>query len=418
MGKDGGFLTPKAIGNRIKAKGLQKLRWYCQSCEKQCRDENGFKCHIQSESHQRQLLLVGENAGKYVSNYSHEFHSGFFSTLRRSFGTKRVLANTVYCEYIKDREHVHMNATRWVALAGYVRWLGSQGLCEIEETERGWYVTLIDKDADSVRREMDAEKKEKMNLSDEQRRQQLIAEQIRRDQERGIQHAEPVYTEFVRTDEEEKVQVTFNKVVVEEKKKILPPSILVTGSKKRTETTDETPEEVVVKKKSRFEPIEETVPTTTTTSVFKKPFPPAALKPKKSALEELREAQEKMKEQKNRKDYWLHEDIIVKIITSKLGEKCYKKKGVITKVENRYQAVVKMLDTNDKIRVDQAHVETVIPAIGKNVLIVNGAYRGEEATLEDIHQDTFSVDVTILTGSMIGTRFNNIAYEDVSKLAD
>ena len=39
MGKDGGFLTPKAIGNRIKAKGMQKLRWYCQSCEKQCRDE-------------------------------------------------------------------------------------------------------------------------------------------------------------------------------------------------------------------------------------------------------------------------------------------------------------------------------------------------------------------------------------------
>jgi DNA/RNA-binding protein KIN17 len=70
MGKDGGFLTPKAIGNRIKAKGLQKLRWYCQSCQKQCRDENGFKCHVQSESHQRQLLLVGENAGKYIANYS------------------------------------------------------------------------------------------------------------------------------------------------------------------------------------------------------------------------------------------------------------------------------------------------------------------------------------------------------------
>ena len=40
----------KAIGNAIKAKGLQKLRWYCQMCQKQCRDENGFKvrpgvCH-------------------------------------------------------------------------------------------------------------------------------------------------------------------------------------------------------------------------------------------------------------------------------------------------------------------------------------------------------------------------------------
>ncbi len=40
MGKEkGGFLTPKAIANRIKAKGMQKLRWYCQMCQKQCRDE-------------------------------------------------------------------------------------------------------------------------------------------------------------------------------------------------------------------------------------------------------------------------------------------------------------------------------------------------------------------------------------------
>jgi DNA/RNA-binding protein KIN17 len=56
-----------------------------------------------------------------------------------------------------------------------------------------------------------------------------------------------------------------------------------------------------------------------------------------------------------------------------------------------------MLDTNDKIRIDQAHVETVIPAIGKKVLVVNGAYRGQQAILEDIHQDTFSVDITLLT---------------------
>jgi DNA/RNA-binding protein KIN17 len=45
----------KVIGNKIKAKGLQKLRWYCQMCAKQCRDENGFKCHVTSESHLRQV---------------------------------------------------------------------------------------------------------------------------------------------------------------------------------------------------------------------------------------------------------------------------------------------------------------------------------------------------------------------------
>lgn len=52
------------------------------------------------------------------------------------------------------------------------------GICEIEQTEKGWYVTLIDKDAESVRREMDSEKKEKMDLDDEQRRQKLIADQV------------------------------------------------------------------------------------------------------------------------------------------------------------------------------------------------------------------------------------------------
>ena len=32
--------------------------------------------------------------------------------LRRQYGTRRVLANSVYQEYIKDKDHYHMNATR------------------------------------------------------------------------------------------------------------------------------------------------------------------------------------------------------------------------------------------------------------------------------------------------------------------
>ena len=47
MGKEkAGPLTPKAIANRIKAKGLQKLRWYCQMCQKQCRDEVIKACDL------------------------------------------------------------------------------------------------------------------------------------------------------------------------------------------------------------------------------------------------------------------------------------------------------------------------------------------------------------------------------------
>lgn len=77
--------TPKYVANKMKSKGLQRLRWYCQVCEKQCRDENGFKCHAQSESHLRQMLVVGEHAGSHIASFSAEFQSSFVSLLSRRF---------------------------------------------------------------------------------------------------------------------------------------------------------------------------------------------------------------------------------------------------------------------------------------------------------------------------------------------
>ena len=74
-------------------------------CQKQCRDENGFKCHMTSESHQRQTLLVAENPGKYIAAFSQEFLRDF---MRLQYGTRRVRANEVYQEY---KNHHHMNAT-------------------------------------------------------------------------------------------------------------------------------------------------------------------------------------------------------------------------------------------------------------------------------------------------------------------
>ena len=81
------FMTPKAIGNRIKSIGLQKLRWYCQMCQKQCRDENGFKCHASSEAHLRQMKLFSENAHSVVDNFSQDFERGYLETLSHRHGT-------------------------------------------------------------------------------------------------------------------------------------------------------------------------------------------------------------------------------------------------------------------------------------------------------------------------------------------
>ena len=56
--------------------------------------------------------------------------------------TKRVFANAVYQEYIRDKNHVHMNSTKWVTLSGYCKYLGSSGQCKIDETEKGKHSAL------------------------------------------------------------------------------------------------------------------------------------------------------------------------------------------------------------------------------------------------------------------------------------
>lgn len=60
------------------------------------------------------------------------------------FGTKRVRANQVYQEFIADKHHLHMNATRWVTLTEFVKHLGRTGVARVDETEKGWFIAWID----------------------------------------------------------------------------------------------------------------------------------------------------------------------------------------------------------------------------------------------------------------------------------
>ncbi|XP_060096964.1 DNA/RNA-binding protein KIN17-like [Heteronotia binoei] len=208
MGKTD-FLSPKAIGNRSRSKGLQKLRWYCQMCRKQCRDENGFKCHCMSESHQRQLLLASENPQQFLDSFSEQFQNNFLELLRRRFGTKRVHNNAVYNEYISSREHIHLNATQWETLSDFTKWLGREGYCKVDETPKGCYLQYIDRSPEMVHQQQEDEKKRKQALDDEEKRARFLEEQIRR----GLQGKEqevPVYTELRRGNNKEKVVFNLN----------------------------------------------------------------------------------------------------------------------------------------------------------------------------------------------------------------
>ncbi|KAJ5930927.1 hypothetical protein N7466_006420 [Penicillium verhagenii] len=172
--------SAKAIGNKIKAKGLGRLRWYCQACERQMRDANGFKCHITSESHVRQMLVLGENAPKAISDFSQQFTDNFVNNLRTQHGEKKVHINHFYNTIISDREHIHMNSTKFQSLTQFAQHLGKNGICRVEETEKGIFVSWIDNSPETMRKREAIQKKEREEKNDEQREQKMILEQVER----------------------------------------------------------------------------------------------------------------------------------------------------------------------------------------------------------------------------------------------
>lgn len=391
MGK-ADFLTPKAIANRIKSKGLQKLRWYCQMCQKQCRDENGFKCHCMSESHQRQLLLASEDPQQFMDYFSGEFRTEFLELLSRRFGTKRVHNNIVYNEYISHREHVHMNATKWETLTDFTKWLGREGFCKVDETPKGWYIQYIDRDPETIQRQQELEKKKKQDLDDEERTAKFIEEQVKRGKGEK-EEATPVYTELSRENEEEKVVFNLGKGASTSGPSSSKPSSSSLASN-------------ALKSAAVTGPVKRKDPAQGQTKEKKK----------RSALEEIIEMEEK-KKKTERMDFWLQPEIVVKIITKKLGEKYHKKKAVVKEVIDRYTAVVKLIDSGDKLKLDQTHLETVIPAPGKQVLVLNGGYKGNVGTLESINEKSFSATIVIDSGPLRGRKVDSLPYEDFSKMA-
>ncbi|KAI0403672.1 domain of Kin17 curved DNA-binding protein-domain-containing protein [Xylaria palmicola] len=170
----------KDLSKRMKMKGLQRLRFYCQVCERQMRDENGFKQHCLSSAHVRQMLIVGEDMKGHLEGFSQDFLKDFIQLLRTSHGEKPVHINQFYQNYIANKEHIHMNATKWPSLTEFAKYLGREGICRVEETEKGIHIAWIDNSPDALRRKEAVRRKEMQDKGDEEREQRMIRGQIRR----------------------------------------------------------------------------------------------------------------------------------------------------------------------------------------------------------------------------------------------
>lgn len=136
---------PKSIKKIWKLSGPMKLKFYCQMCQKQCRDEHGFKAHCSSVSHMNQMMLFSEHQEHYIEQHSNEFHSEFMQLLQLK-KPKHVHVNSLYQEHILMPDHMHLNATKWATISDYISFIGKKGLVLVDEQQDGLYVTLKSSD--------------------------------------------------------------------------------------------------------------------------------------------------------------------------------------------------------------------------------------------------------------------------------
>ena len=137
-----------------------------------------MKCHMKSEGHLRQMRVFAENPNSIIDDFSKDFERGFLDTLSHRHGTKRILANAVYKEYIGDKHHIHMNSTCWTSLTGFVKYLGKEGKVVVDETEKGWYISWIDRDPKMIARQAAAAQRQQQELDDEEKAARQINLQI------------------------------------------------------------------------------------------------------------------------------------------------------------------------------------------------------------------------------------------------
>merc|ERR1719217_589912 len=113
--------------------------------------------------------MFSENAGTYMDEFSREFEDGMMEIIARKARGQRVSANQIYKEYISFKQHFHMNATVWETLTDFIMYLGREGKCEVDETEKGWFVTYVDRDPEKLRKLEERAKRERTELDSSER---------------------------------------------------------------------------------------------------------------------------------------------------------------------------------------------------------------------------------------------------------
>ena len=403
----------------------------------QCRDENGFKCHTRSEAHIRQMALFAQSADSFVERFSQHFVDGFVAVLRRQ-GGRRVKANHVYTAYIADKQHVHMNATKWDTLSSFVSFLGKQRLADVDQDEHGdWFVKYVDRDPRVVARQQQLDSRASRQRSREQREQAGLEAEME-EANRALQQldGETAEERDRRQAEDERRQrewltgdgTATASAAVGRLTMALPKHSAANALHSSAATAERA--SAALLSRQQTDEAKESESTATSSGG-------TAGKRRHSAMEQLmrEEQQRKQRAMAGRPslsvpppppqplpavavdEAWLSEGLVVKVVNRSVQSgRYYGQKGSVTAVEDGgYTALVAPLDAAlAPLLIDQRELQTVIPAIGHSVRIVAGSRRrGETATLCGLSDDQSTCTVECVSD---GQRLDWMEFEHVCKL--
>lgn len=254
----------------------------------------------------------------------------------------------------------------------------------------GWYITYIDRDPETLAAQERKAKKEKMDKDDEERLMDFIEKQVEKaKQDTKEEESETSKTPLMRPENDAPLVLD---IKLKPKPKLLPVFNVKQEKIKREDLSKDKP----VPSKSTNEKDEKRKicndKETKFTKKFKSDDPPAS-------------------------EGWLKEGLMVKVTTKSLGDKYYKAKGLIQTVDKDGFVGKVKLKTPEKvsghiIRLDQEYLETVIPAIGKEILILWGKHRGKKAIVKKLHIERYSIDAEL---EQDRTVVEMLPYEQVCK---
>ena len=70
-----------------------------------------------------------------------------------------------------------MNATKWRSLSNFVQYLGREGICIVEDTPKGYFITYIDRDPEVMHQQRKLEKLNRIERDEEERQGTKIHEE-------------------------------------------------------------------------------------------------------------------------------------------------------------------------------------------------------------------------------------------------